>query len=240
MENGPRENVYALAVDITILSIAVLVSGILFLRHTDATSVTIDDREDRYFRPVDPTVDLIYGNPAADLFIVEHGDLECPYCKDFHPHIKKIIESNWGVSGRVAWVWRNGFHINEVSIEKARAFECVRLHSGDRSRATAWAFIEESLIGGVFEQEYPYERYRDIMERLDIPFERVERCRKDNEVARSLAISARDVEELNITETPYLQFISGKGELLFESVGALTATQLEGFIANIIQNTTGG
>ena len=236
MENESPKKHYSLAVDITIVGIAVLISGTLLIRHADETAVTADTREERYFRPVDTKTDLIYGNPGADLFIVEYGDLECPYCKDFHPNAEKLVESDWGISGKVAWVWRNGFHINRVSVDKARTLDCVRLHTGKQSRTLAWKFIEESLTGGVYEREYPYERYKTIMNRLDIPFEKVEECRKNNETEESLAIAARDVEKLNITETPYLQFISGNGELLFESVGSLTLAQLESFVASIIRN----
>ena len=227
---------YAVLLDITILGTAIAISGVLFFQYHNTVSVTADTREERYFRPVDPTEDLIYGNPEAELFIVEYGDLECPYCKDFHPNAKELIKSNWGISGKVAWVWRNGFHINLVSVEKARVLECVRLHGGEKSRTRAWGFIEESLLGGVLEREYPYDRYKEIIEQLGLSFERIEQCRKDNETARKIAIAARDVKELNITETPYLQFVSGSGELLYESVGLLTTSQIESFVASIFRN----
>ena len=191
----------------------------------------------RYFRPVDPEVDLIFGNPEADLFIVEYGDLECPHCKEFHAHAKTLIKSGWGISGKVAWVWRNGFHINETSLKKAQTLECIRLHAGEQSRLRAWNFIEESLIGGVLEVEYPFDRYKMLMKQLNIPFEQVEKCRKANETAPQLVQAIQDIRELSITETPYIQFISGGGELLFESVGVLTTAQLEGYVASILQHT---
>ena len=228
---------YAVLLDITILGVALVISGILFFQYKDTVSVTADTREERYFRPVDPKEDLIYGNPEADLFIVEYGDFECPYCKDFHPNIKEIIKSDWGLSGKVAWVWRNGFHINLVSVEKARVLECIRLHGSEQSRVLAWNFIEESLMGGVLEREYPYDRYKEIIERLGLSFERIEQCRKNNETIQRITVAARDVKELNITETPYLQFISGNNELLYESVGLLTTAQIESFVASIFQNT---
>ena len=229
-------------VDVVILLVAVLISVVLLVQHSSAVEVMIDTREDRYFRSVQPKIDLLFGNPEADLFIVEYGDLECPYCKDFHAHAKTLIKSDWGISGKVAWVWRNGFHINETSLEKARTLECVRLHAGEQGRMTAWRFIEESLIGGVMEGEYPHERYKMLMDRLDIPFDRVEACRKESPpiVQAILLQSIDDIRKLAIDETPYVQFISGNGELLYESIGSLTATQLEGYVATILQNNTTG
>ena len=133
-------------------------------------------------------------------------------------------------------MWRNGFHVNETSIKKAQTLECIRLHAGEQSRRIAWEFIEESLIGGVLEVDYPHERYKALMERLNIPYERVEACKKSNEIALPILQAIKDVRELNIDETPYLQFISKNGELLFESVGSLTTPQLEGYAASILQS----
>ncbi len=237
---GRKErHAYAAVLDVAIIAVAVIISITLIAQHNNITNVTSVSKEEKYFRHINPQTDLIFGNPNADLFIIEYGDLECPFCKEFHPHIKNIIQSDWGVSGKVAWIWRNGFHMNKVSVEKARTLECIRLHGGDKARSKAWSFIEESLIGGVEENEYPFERYRIIMEQLDIPFERVNTCRKNNEISRQISEAAIDVKELNIIETPLLQFVSGNGELLFESVGSLTKQQLEAFIVSVLQHSEG-
>ena len=232
-----KENVAALVTDIVILAVTVLVSVVLLVQHSSAKQMIADVREDLYFRPVNPKIDLLFGNPDADLFIVEYGDLECPHCREFHPHIKTFIQSDWGVSGKVAWVWRNGFHINETSIKKGQVLECIRLHGGDRARMTAWKFLEESLLSGVMEIDYPSDRYRVIMERLNISPDRIEECRRDNEVALQILQSIEDVRKLNIIETPYIQFISGNGELLFETVGSLTVSQLEDYVASILRRS---
>ena len=231
----PSTTRLSLVVDLVILVAAIVLSLTLLSQHSDAMRVTVDSREERYFRAVDPAFDLVYGNPEADLFIVEHGDLECDRCRDFHPHMKSFIQGDWGVSGRVAWVWRNGFHINTASLEKAKTLECIRRHGGSDVSPIAWDFIEESLMGGVHEEEYPYDRYQTLMETLDLPSERIETCRKNNEVASEITLSVQDVLALDIGETPYLQFISGNGELLFESVGVLTTTQIAGFVSSIMQ-----
>ncbi|MDE0243519.1 MAG: thioredoxin domain-containing protein [Candidatus Kaiserbacteria bacterium] len=230
------DGILALVVDIVIILIAIVASATLFIQHSSSSTVTTDTREEQYVRPVDPTIDLIFGNPNADLFIVEYADLECPHCQEFHPTIQSFIKSKWGKSGKVAWVWRNGFHINETSIEKARTLECIRRYPGPSGRMAVWQFIEESLRGGVYEGSYPTERYREIMERFDIPAEEVEACREQDSIAAHIAIAAKDVVELDIEETPHIQFISRSGELLFDGVGVLSATELESFVAHIMQS----
>lgn len=49
--------------------------------------------------------DHILGNPNAAVRIVEFSDPSCPFCKIFHPTMKKIMET-YGPSGNVAWVYR--------------------------------------------------------------------------------------------------------------------------------------
>ena len=114
-----KKGAYSGVVDIAILAVALLISTVLLIQHSNAVEVMVDTREDRYFRPVNPKIDLLFGNPEADLFIVEYGDLECPHCKEFHAHAKTLIKSDWGISGKVAWVWRNGFHIKRNIPQKS-------------------------------------------------------------------------------------------------------------------------
>lgn len=50
--------------------------------------------------------DHIRGNPNARIKIVEYSDMECPFCKDFHSTIQRIMDEH-GEDGRVAWVYRH-------------------------------------------------------------------------------------------------------------------------------------
>ncbi len=55
-------------------------------------------------RPVDKT-DYIKGNPNAPILIVEYSDYDCPFCKNFHETMTRIMDE-YGVGGKVAWVYR--------------------------------------------------------------------------------------------------------------------------------------
>ncbi|MFZ2252852.1 MAG: thioredoxin domain-containing protein [Minisyncoccia bacterium] len=70
--------------------------------------------------------DHIRGNPNAPIVIVEYSDFECPYCKNFHETMNKIM-ADYGKDGKVAWVYRQfpivQLHPNAPKI--AAASECV-------------------------------------------------------------------------------------------------------------------
>ena len=70
--------------------------------------------------------DHIRGNPNAPIVIVEYSDFECPFCKNFHETMNKIM-ADYGKDGKVAWVYRQfpivQLHPNAPKI--AAASECV-------------------------------------------------------------------------------------------------------------------
>lgn len=88
-------------------------------------------------RPVDDT-DHILGNPKADLVIVEYSDTECPFCKQFHNTMKRIMDT-YGKNGKVAWVYRH-FPIDQLhskARKEAEATECAADQGGNDK---FWAF----------------------------------------------------------------------------------------------------
>lgn len=77
--------------------------------------------------PVDLKTEHVFGNPDAEVTIVEYSDFECPYCKAFNPTLKKIVsESN----GHVNWVYRH-WPLHQHSFEKLVAAECVAKIKGN-------------------------------------------------------------------------------------------------------------
>jgi protein-disulfide isomerase len=68
--------------------------------------------------------DHFYGNPGAQVVMVEFSDLECPFCKMFHPTTKKIVDDS---KGQVALVFRH-FPIPSLhpkAHKEAEATECA-------------------------------------------------------------------------------------------------------------------
>lgn len=82
--------------------------------------------------------DHIIGNPNAPIKIVEYSDTSCPYCKMFHPTMRKLMDT-YGKSGQLAWVYRHypiaKLHPN-AELE-SQALECAAELGGNDS---FWAY----------------------------------------------------------------------------------------------------
>lgn len=84
--------------------------------------------------------DHIRGNPNAAIMIVEYSDYDCPFCKNFHDTMNRIMDE-YGVDGKVAWVYRHfplvQLHPNAPRI--AEAAECVAELAGNEA---FWTFSD--------------------------------------------------------------------------------------------------
>lgn len=83
-------------------------------------------------RPVD-ALDHIIGDPNAPVKIVEFSDYECPYCKTFHATMNALMQSGYGRTGKVAWVYRNFpiANLHSKASHEAEAAECAASLGGN-------------------------------------------------------------------------------------------------------------
>lgn len=86
--------------------------------------------------------DHVRGAKNADISVIEYSDMECPFCKRFHPTVQQLMKE---YNGKIAWVYRHfplSFHANAQ--KEAEASECVaELGGADKY----WKFID-----GIFDK----------------------------------------------------------------------------------------
>ena len=90
-------------------------------------------------KPVDGD-DHILGNPGAPVKVIEFSDFECPFCKRFHPTMKRLMDE-YGKNGKVAWVYRH-FPLDAIhskARKEAQAAECANELGGNEA---FWAFAD--------------------------------------------------------------------------------------------------
>jgi protein-disulfide isomerase len=68
--------------------------------------------------------DHIRGDVNAPITLVEYSDLECPFCKRFHPTMQRLISE---YKGKVRWVYRHFplTSLHSKAIKEAEATECA-------------------------------------------------------------------------------------------------------------------
>ncbi len=71
----------------------------------------------------------MYGNRNAEIKIVEYADMECPFCAQANPTLKKLVDES---NGKVALVYRHfPLSIHANAHLKANAAECAWAQGGD-------------------------------------------------------------------------------------------------------------
>jgi len=83
--------------------------------------------------------DYIFGNPEAEIKIVEFSDLECPFCKSFHVTLHQVVQE---YDGKVAWIYRH-FPIDSrhpKADAEAVAVECAGKLGGNEM---FWKYIDK-------------------------------------------------------------------------------------------------
>jgi protein-disulfide isomerase len=130
----------------------ILIAGALFLNKRDDSSARQTAMADLLKQqaettsPIPPVSsdDHILGNPQAPIMIIDYSDTECPYCKQFHNTMHKIM-NEYGKGGQVAWVYRH-FPITDLhskALKEAEATECAKELGGE---SAFWAYLDKIYV----------------------------------------------------------------------------------------------
>ena len=140
----------ALIVPLAIVVAGVLIAGALFFTNKNKTQDpdaaklvgAVGAAKEQSGIKIEPVTadDHILGSPKAPIMIVEFSDTECPFCKNFHATMHKVIDT-YGKSGKVAWVYRH-FPIDTLhskARKEAEATECAAELGGNDG---FWKYID--------------------------------------------------------------------------------------------------
>jgi len=141
MENKNLGIIIAIVLGLLIIGAAVVWGGGGAGRDLFGKNATSTPSNQESF-PIQPISadDHILGNPEAPIVLVEYSDLECPFCKNFHPTTKQAVAAYPG--GELAIVYRHfpldGLH-TKARVE-AEASECAARLGGNDG---FWAYVDK-------------------------------------------------------------------------------------------------
>jgi protein-disulfide isomerase len=138
--------------------------------------------------------------------IIEYGDIDCPFCTQFHPTLHKIVDK-YGEYGDVAWVYRH-FPLTQLHPDaqiKAEAAECVGFLGGD---AYFWQYLDL-----LYERIESTDEMDEFAAELGVNRETFKRCLDEGWFEERVKNDYQDARNVGAAGTPHsVVVVDGKKE----------------------------
>lgn len=144
----------------------------------------------------------------AKVFLIEYSDMECPFCKRFHP----TMEQAYGSYGTdVAWVWRHfplSFHQNAQ--KEAEATECAAELGGN---TVFWKYLdtvmERTTAGGT---GFALDQLVPLAKELGLNEAKFKECLDSGKYASKIQQDLNEGQQAGVTGTPGTVLLTRGGE----------------------------
>lgn len=233
-----------LTIPAAIVVAGVLIAGALFVSRggtpdqvLPATDQLPQEKE-VVIQPVTST-DHILGNPNAKIKIVEYSDTECPYCKQFHVTMHKIMD-DYGKDAEVAWVYRhfplykpgaNGRALHSNAGKQAEATECVNELGGPTK---FWQYLDKIYEVTPSNNGLDMALLPEMAAQLGIDKTAFNTCLNSGKYAEAISKAYADALAAGATGTPYNIILTADGQKIpvngaqpYESVKTVIETILK-------------
>lgn len=216
-----------LGVPMAIIIAGALVAGAVYFSNgggtstnnkvTDTPAGNTDTTAAAPARPAEPTIgevrevtkdDHIRGAQDAAVTVIEYSDLECPFCKRFHPTMQQLLEE---YPNDVRWVYRHAplVQLHSKAPKQAEATECA----GEQGRfweMTDKIFEVTPSNDGLNMADLPM-----LAQEAGVPnIQQFESCLDSGKYAQRVEDDLTDAENAGMRGTPYSLVISSDGEKL--------------------------
>lgn len=154
--------------------------------------------------------DHILGNPNAKVTIVEYSDTECPFCKQFHQTMHRIMDE-YGKDGRVAWIYRH-FPIaalHSKAPNEAEALECAGELGGNDVfwKYTDLVYSRTDSNNSLDPAELP-----KIAKDVGLDVKKFNDCLTSQKFAVKIASQVVDAQKAGAEGTPHSVLVTSNGQ----------------------------
>lgn len=179
-------------------------------------------------RPISDS-DHMLGDKKAPLTIIEYSDMECPFCKRFHPTMQRITEE---YKGKVKWVYRHFplASLHPLAAKEAEATECANELGGNDK---FWAYLDYFLEKTPGNNGTKLEELPGIAKEVGLNEAKFKECLDSGKYAKHVQEDYADATAAGGQGTPYSVLVDSKGGKTavngaqpYESVKALIDSKL--------------
>lgn len=152
--------------------------------------------------------DHILGSPDAPVIVVEFSDLECPFCKKFHPIMNKIVRK---YNGKVSWVYRH-FPLDSLhskARKEAEASECATEQGGNDA---FWRYINRIFEITPSNNGLDFSKLKETAEYMGLDVNNFISCLNSGKYANKIEKNIQDAIESGGRGTPYSVVITKSGQ----------------------------
>lgn len=175
--------------------------------------------------------DFILGSRNAKITIIEYSDIDCPFCKQFHETMKRIIDE-YGPSGDVAWVYRHlPLTVLHPNAERhAEAAECVGRIGGNTA---FWDFLDVLFENAPGNAQTDPSRYAEFAAQVGVSEADLTACIAQGDAMAHVTAETNTAIEAGATGTPF-NVIVVEGQDPVAVSGALPYDQMRGVIEQVL------
>lgn len=172
--------------------------------------------------------DHIRGDKNAPITLVEYSDLECPFCKRFHPTLQRIVSE---YNGKVKWVYRHFplTSLHSKAPKEAEATECAA------EQGKFWEYVDRLFEVTPSNDGLPPEDLPKIARDVGVKdLKKFQECLNSGKYAQKVSGQYSDAVTAGGQGTPYIVAIDLKGNKTPVS-GAVPYEDLKNIVDRLLQ-----
>lgn len=197
---------------------------------TTASSTTLSSTP----RQIDGS-DYIKGNPNAPILMIEYSDYDCPFCKQYHETLNRIMDE-YGVTGRVAWVYRQ-FPIGQLHPNSPKISEAALCVGDIGGNDAFWKFSESVFSKREIDEPTNTLNLPEYAVEAGVKKEEYISCLESRRMEGAVKKSVEDAFNIGARGTPYTVLMVGNEQAVIN--GAQSYETVRGIIENLLKQLDG-
>lgn len=198
-------------------------------RQAEQAEMRANEEKAKNVRPVSAARDHIFGNPDAEISLIEYSDYECPYCRRFHPVIKQTIEA---YKGKVNWVYRHfPLDIHAGALKFSLASECAAEQGGETA---FWQYTDKIYSTPTSSNLPPVEKLMRMAKDVGLNQEIFKNCLESSKFTNKVREDFENGVASGVTGTPGNLVRNNRTGTVKNKSGAVPFTALKAEIDSLL------